>query len=177
MTPPVVHHGECPCGSVVIETYTEPIMVFTCHCTHCQAYTGKSFSSTSWFWKAAVSFSGDVTYTTTSVHGGLVGLDRGKCSKCNSPVIEIGRGLLKGSICPSASALNLQPTFNLFYNSGRKEGTMGLKTFYTDVSSNLFTVPILLFRGLPGLLYLSWLWTADYIQLKFGRKSDKNKKN
>ena len=99
------------------------------------------------------------------MYGGLVGLDRGKCAKCNSPVIEIGRGLLKvkGSICPSATVLNLQPTTNWFYNSGKKEGTMGLKTLYTDVSSNLNAVPILLFKGVPGLMYLLWLWTVDAV--------------
>ena len=163
MSPPVIHRGSCPCGNVVIETYTEPVTVFNCHCTHCQAYTGKPYSASSWFWKAAVSFHGDVTYTTTSVNGGLVGLDRGKCAKCNSPVIEIGRGLLKGSICPSATVLNLQPTTNWFYNSGKKEGTMGLKTLYTDVSSNLNAVPILVFKGVPRLIYLSWLWTVDAV--------------
>jgi hypothetical protein len=110
-----------------------------------------------------VSFHGDVTYTTTSVNGGLVGLDRGKCAKCNSPVIEIGRGLLKGSVCPSATVLNLQPTTNWFYNSGKKERTMGLKTLYTDISSNLNAVPILLFKGVPGLIYLLWLWTIDAV--------------
>mmetsp|Transcript_3856 Transcript_3856/g.6675 ORF Transcript_3856/g.6675 Transcript_3856/m.6675 type:complete len:83 (+) Transcript_3856:180-428(+) len=55
---------------------------------------------------------------------------------------------------PSAKVLQVEPTANMFYNSGLKQGTLGLKTYYADFASNVFVYPILLFKGLPQLWFL-----------------------
>lgn len=56
--------------------------------------------------------------------------------------------------CPSAKVLHLEPTANMFYDSGQKQGTLGLKTYYSDFASNVFVYPILLFKGIPQLWFL-----------------------
>ena len=153
---PIVHTGTCSCGAVTIKTVTEPMLVINCHCTKCRAFTSEPFSGTTLFWKAAVHIDGfdSLQFEKTSVQFGLVGLKRGRCSKCHDPVIDIGRGMLGSFCCPSAKVLKVVPTANMFYNSGLKEGKLGLKTYHSDFASNIFVYPILLFKGLPQLWFL-----------------------
>lgn len=62
-----------------------------------------------------------------------------------------------GMFCfPSAAVLKLEPTTNIMYNSGKQQGTMGLKTYGSDFMSSIFAYPIVLFKGIPQLFYLLW---------------------
>ena len=155
-TLPILHAGSCSCGAITIETVTEPMLVVNCHCTKCREFTSESFSGTTLFWMAAVHIKGfdSLQFKQTSVQFGLVGLNRGRCSKCQDPAIDIGRGMLGVFCCPSAKVLHLEPTANMFYDSGQKQGILGLKTYYSDFASNVFVYPILLFKGIPQLWFL-----------------------
>ena len=173
---PVVHQGTCTCGAVTVKTYTSPILVFNCHCTHCQAFINdkdRPYNDSSMFWKWAVTVDCNneqhLTYLHTTAQYGLIGLHRGKCSKCNDPVIEYGRGMLYPFVCPNAKVLKLQPTCNIMYNSGKQFGTMGLKTYYSDFMTNVMIYPILIFVAVPQLVY-DIVWKMWLLRMKKGRR-------
>jgi hypothetical protein len=147
MTPPIIHKDTCSCGAVTIRTYTTSMLTFNCHCSHCRASTGAPYCESSMFWKCAVGLVGPIEYHRTSAQGGLIGLDRGRCSDCHDPVIDVGRALLSMFRFPSAKVLRLEPDTNIFYNSGEQGGTLGLKTYKADFMSSVFVYPIILCKG------------------------------
>lgn len=161
-SPPVLHIGTCTCGAVTITTYTSPMLVFNCHCSKCRAFTSETYSSSSMFWKCAVRIDGEdhIEYKRTFAQYKTIGLSRGRCKDCRDPVIDVGRHLLGMFHFPSATVLQLEPTTNIMYNSGEQLGTMELITYRSDFMSSIFVYPIILYKGIPQLLYLFWAWAC-----------------
>lgn len=69
--------------------------------------------------------------------------------------------MLGGFTCPSAKLLGLEPTCNMFYNSGEKGGTMNLKTYYSDLMSTVFVFPILFQAIFQWIGYKSKLFWGE----------------
>lgn len=160
---PVIDSGSCPCGAIRIETIADPIFVANCHCSVCRRFCNKPYNAFGMFWKKAVTISWTnsksydddmLEYEQTDM------LRRARCSKCKAPVGDIGIGLLKPFTFLVAAPLGLRPSLNIFYGSGEKNGTLGLRTFYSDFESNLFLIPIILLKGVPQriMLWLRGLW-------------------
>ena len=141
----VQNEGSCKCGKIKIKTYTSPLLVVNCHCSKCRSFTSEPYSSTTLYLKSAVEIEGKelLEFENTSIQCNTIGLSRCRCSICKQPVIDIGRLMFRGFTCPSAKLLGLEPTCNMFYNSGEKGGTMNLKTYYSDFMSTVFAFPIL----------------------------------
>lgn len=81
--------GSCLCGSVSYESSSEPLMVATCHCTHCQKQSGSAFSVNIAVPKESVSLSGESLreFEDTGTASGVPML-RKFCSACGSPILS-----------------------------------------------------------------------------------------
>lgn len=82
--------GSCLCGNVTYESSAdEPLMVATCHCTHCQKQSGSSFSVNLGVPAGSVTLSGDALkiYEDKGTDSGVPML-RKFCSNCGSPILS-----------------------------------------------------------------------------------------
>jgi hypothetical protein len=82
-------HGSCECGTCAFEVRATPAARFICHCTICQAYTGKPFSD------VAVLRAKDVRLTNADQISAKKyrlppNINRGLCRKCGKPPVEFG---------------------------------------------------------------------------------------
>lgn len=106
--------GGCLCGKVRYEIDTDPLMVATCHCVHCQKQSGSSFSLVVVTTRDALELTGDLA---TFEDRGTSGLPvwRRFCPTCGSPVLtdtpgarEHGLIFVKGGTVDDA-AIHLRP--------------------------------------------------------------------
>lgn len=153
----VVQEGSCSCGAVTVQTVTEPITTFNCHCSNCRGFYKKDFAQPGAYWELAVSSQGPVHYTTTYAGGPmgyLIMLRRGRCAKCRDPVFAHGARACTGVVFVSTQVLRFEPKFNLYYDSGLRKGTMGLLTKRSEISSSLYVTAQLIYPGLIQLVSL-----------------------
>ena len=80
-------HGSCACGACAFEVSATPKARFICHCTICQAFTGKPFSD------VTVVRAKDVTLTNEDQisfkkYRPPPNVSRGLCRKCGKPAVE-----------------------------------------------------------------------------------------
>ena len=90
--------------------------------------------------------------------GYLVGFDRGRCQKCNEPVVERGRGLVAFLTTASAklTANDCAVTADTMFDSGLKQDTKGLVTIRSDLASTLFPLLFVIWPGMKQLVQLSF---------------------
>lgn len=93
--------GACDCGTCSFETRKAPKARFVCHCTICQAFTGKPYSDVS------VIFARDVVIENADhikfkKYRLPPNLNRGRCDECGKPIVETaGFGPVKICFIPS----------------------------------------------------------------------------
>ena len=152
------YQGSCKCGAVKLGVDAEPFLLYNCHCSHCRAFATKYSSRYDLFhtagaiWRWNTHIQGNLDYEWTTSLMGLIGLSRGRCSKCKEPMVEYGERLVKPFAMVMCRPLgDLKPTVNLFYNSGHTKGTMGLKTLYSDLGSLLYEIFVICCYGLSSL--------------------------
>jgi len=156
--------GTCSCGAVSLAVDVKPLMSYNCHCSNCRAYVSKyrenpvPCHAAGAFFKWNVSLKQDseqhMEYEHTSALFGLFAMSRGRCKHCKQPIWESGERLVVPFAMVSGTPLlkNIEPTTNLFYNSGPQQGpTEGLKTLYTDLGSLLYELYYIASRAIPLL--------------------------
>jgi hypothetical protein len=81
----MIRTAQCCCGSLTVETRTEPARVMVCHCVECQRRTGSAFGAAGYFKVEDVTISGP---STTYVRRGETGdpLRFHFCPTCGSTV-------------------------------------------------------------------------------------------
>jgi len=81
--------GSCLCGSVQYESNAEPMMIATCHCTHCQKQSGSAFSVNIGVPKESVSVTGESLreFEDKGTASGVPML-RKFCAACGSPILS-----------------------------------------------------------------------------------------
>ncbi len=123
-------HGSCECGTCAFEVRTTPAARFICHCTVCQAFTGKPFSD------VTVLRAKDVTLTNADQisfkkYRLPPNINRGLCRKCGKPILEVGGfGPFKLIFLPTSNfeCQDLLPTaqMHMFYHRRLKDSQDGL---------------------------------------------------
>ena len=144
------HSGTCACGSVRISLLTDPVMLYNCHCSHCRAFASMhekeprpyQQACAVWRWTVLVD-EGEVEYQHTVGAWGLFSLQRGRCRQCKDPIWERGGRLAYPYCMVATKPLALEPDVNLYYDSGLKQGLLGLRTIRTDLGSFLFEALII----------------------------------
>jgi len=58
--------GGCLCGAVRWTSRMSPKAVHYCHCSMCRRWSGASFATLAWFWRAAISWAGAPTVFRSS---------------------------------------------------------------------------------------------------------------
>ena len=113
-------HGSCDCGICAFETTKIPTARFICHCTFCQAFTGKPFSDVT-ILRARHVVLKNADRLKFKKYRLPPNLNRGRCENCGKPVVEIaGFAPFKLLFIPSrafASRHLLPPVhMHVFYN-------------------------------------------------------------
>ena len=177
MVLPVVNRAVCRCGECGVETYSDPFVTVNCHCSHCREMLKnypEEFETVSLFWSPAAKPHGPIHYYKTSALMGLVSVARGRCSKCQSVLCGYGLRMYTGiffvrelsPVHPRKPGVKdpLQPIANIFYESGLKQGELGMPiTIHSDWASFLYCTWIILSKGAPQLVGFAfrWLWNAS----------------
>ena len=175
------YEGRCNCGAVRIGILTDPIMAYSCHCSHCRAFGSKYANEpivcypAAFVWKWSVRImDGDIEYESSTGVGGLFSLQRGRCVSCKQPIWERGGRLAVPYAMVSIPPLQgLQPDTNIYYDSGLKQGTRGMKTtIYSDTGSLLYEIWLVVTIAIPQLPALIWtLWKNRTTSLSEKKKS------
>lgn len=172
---PPVNQGTCSCGAVQITTITSPMLVYNCHCSHCRGFVKKDFSMSSLYWSFCIKVTGSVDSEVTTGPAPGMGLVRTRCSRCKQNVCDWGDKLVRPLAFPSAQVLNLSPTMNVFYDSGKKKGAMGLTTFRGDFMSFLIHAVPVLTVGVLQLFWLEFMWIkTSLFRSGHGSEQEKN---
>ena len=145
----VPQQGSCECHANTFNINAKPIGRFICHCTICQAFTGKSNND------VTILLSKDVNALnlekTQFKRWKLPpNIRRGTCTQCNKPSIELG---MAGSLVfiptanyPHPEALPA-PTVHLFYNRRVHDIKDGLPKYSGFVKSQAIIFWVIL-RGI-----------------------------
>lgn len=112
--------ASCSCGACAFQVRTRPVARFFCHCTICQAYTGRPFSD------VTVLRAKDVDVRAGSPiafkkYRLPPNVNRGRCTACDKPAIEFfGAGPLKLVLIPSSNYAHIaalpDPALHVFYD-------------------------------------------------------------
>lgn len=83
--------GGCQCGAVRYSSDAEPMVVFNCHCTHCQQASGAPYTTAVAVHRDTATVTGDtIEHTLSSDRGTPV--HRHSCAKCGAYVYGISDG-------------------------------------------------------------------------------------
>jgi hypothetical protein len=103
---------------------------------------------------------GDIEFERSTGLGAasLFALHRGRCASCKQPVWEKGARLAFLYAMVAIPPLQgIEPDTNIYYDSGLKQGTLGLKTtIYSDFGSLLYEVGLVMMvsiRLLPTSIF------------------------
>lgn len=118
-------HAACECGACRFEVNAGPVARFICHCTICQAYTGRAFSDATLLLTRNVSMSG-VENIAFKKYRSPPNISRGTCTRCGKPAIEMGSlGPVKITFIPTPNfspAEWLPPVaMHMFYHRRRAD--------------------------------------------------------
>ena len=114
-------HGSCDCGTCAFEARKIPTARFICHCTICQAFTGKPFSDVTVLRARDVVLKNAHRIEFKKYRRLPPNLNRGRCANCGKPIVETApAGPFKMLFIPSstfASPHLLPPVqMHIFYN-------------------------------------------------------------
>lgn len=151
-----ITQAPCNCGAVKVSQRTVGGILkgnVRCHCSTCrkQFNPGSSFNGKfgtqvpDWCCNVKVegetegSFAyGKCTYGTLCCPNGICTY-RTTCKNCKQDIVGWAMGVGTGLAIVNAQVMNRAidtgPKFNIYYNSGLKEGQNGLKTYYDDCPS------------------------------------------
>lgn len=123
-TPPLLH-SSCECGTCVVDVTIAPSTRFICHCTICQAFTGKSYSDMTIVRAKHVKLTNS-DQISFKKYRPPPNIDRGLCLKCKKPVVEFGGfGAFKWDFIPTSNfesqGLLPIPQMHLFYERRVKD--------------------------------------------------------
>jgi hypothetical protein len=170
------HQGACSCGAVEIAIDTTPFLLYRCHCSHCRAFAtlpsqgnpdGNATRGVAPYHTAGAVFrwNVDVTkgqdmldYASTVDFTGMLGMSRGRCRQCHSPMVEWCHRLAIAFCMVPLQPLRpkLEPDTNLFFDSGFQKETLGLRTIHSDWASLLYEVWLILTVAIPSLPRSLW---------------------
>jgi hypothetical protein len=122
-------HGSCDCGTCNFDTANPPKARFICHCTICQAFTGKPFSDVVVLRARDVVLKGGDHITFKKYKKYRLpppNLNRGRCGQCGKPVVEAtGFGPLKLMFIPSVNFAEPErlprAQMHIFYDRRRQD--------------------------------------------------------
>lgn len=145
--------ASCSCGACAFQVRTRPIARFFCHCTICQAYTGRPFSDVTVLRAKDV----DVQAGSPIVfkkYRPPPNVNRGRCTVCDKPAIEFfGAGPLKLALIPTSNYPRIEtlpdPALHVFYDRRTAEVADDLPKVSGYVVSQTRLVALLA-RGLLG---------------------------
>jgi hypothetical protein len=122
-------HGACACGTCSFEATAAPKARLICHCTICQAFTGRAYSDVAIYPAARVGFQGEDQTAFRYYKKSRFpppNLNRGRCKICDRPVVEVfGDGPLKVLFVPAANFARPEqlpaPQAHLFYEHRQRD--------------------------------------------------------
>jgi len=143
--------GSCECGTCAYEVHKQPKARFICHCTICQAFTGRAFSD------VTVLRATDVALTNADQiafkkYRPPPNINRGLCRRCGKPALETaGSGLIKILFIPTPNFARqdlLPPVrMHIFYHRRLADADDALPKHSGYFRSQL-AIGQLLFKGL-----------------------------
>ena len=143
--------ASCSCGASRFRVNARPFARFICHCTICQAYTGKPYSDVTVLRARDVEVEegAQVAYRK---HRLPPNIERGTCTSCGKPVLEFGlAGPAKLAFVPTANYADttaLPPaSLHMFYHRRVSDAQDGLPRYSGYLRSQLAVIG-LMFRGL-----------------------------
>ena len=127
---PSLLHGSCECGTCTFDVRVVPSARFICHCTICQAFTGKSYADMTIVRAKHVELTNE-DQISFKKYRPPPNIDRGLCFKCKKPVVEFGGfGALKWAFIPvsnfESQGLLPMPQMHIFYDRHLKDAPDGL---------------------------------------------------
>ncbi len=141
----------CACGASRFQVRSRPFARFICHCTICQAYTGKPFSDVTVLRARDVELADrmPVAYRKHRLPPNIV---RGVCTSCGNPVIEFGlAGPAKLAFVPTANYADTSTlpaaSLHMFYHRRVSDARDNLPKHSGYIASQLAVVGLLM-RGL-----------------------------
>ena len=127
---PTLLHGACECGTCAFDLNIVPSVRFICHCTICQAFTGKSYADMT-IVRAKYLKLTNADKISFKKYRPPPNIDRGLCLNCKKPVVEFGGfGALKWAFIPASNfesqELLPMPQINIFYDQHLKDASDNL---------------------------------------------------
>lgn len=143
--------ASCDCGASHFRVNAPPFARFICHCTICQAYTGKPYSDVTVLRARDVELEGGAQVAFRR-HRLPPNIERGTCTSCGKPVLEFGlAGPAKLAFVPTANYADtkaLPPaSLHMFYHRRVSDAQDGLPRYSGYLRSQLAVIGLLL-RGL-----------------------------
>lgn len=155
MDSPKTANGHCRCGASSFTLTGTPIIRLLCHCTICQRFSKAAFSDTTVFRARDVQLPSDAPIHFDSYRP-PPNVQRGQCTACNNPAIEVLSMPLvpRFYIVPSANidepSLVPEPAMHLFYEHRIAEAQDDLPKYSGYWPSQLAMIRQLLVNLLRG---------------------------
>jgi hypothetical protein len=137
----------CECGACQMEVSAGPAARLICHCTICQAFTGRPFSDVVMMRARSV-----VVRSTENIEFKKYRLPpntlRGLCKRCGKPAIELGGiGPTKFAIIPTPNFSHLEwlppVAMHIFYHRRQKDSSDCLPKYSGYFPSELAVIKLL----------------------------------
>ena len=134
-------HGACECGTCAFDLNIVPSVRFICHCTICQAFSGKPYADMTIVRAKHLKLT-NADQISFKKYRPPPNIDRGLCLNCKKPVVEFGGfGALKWAFIPASNfesqALLPTPQFHLFYDKHVKSASDNLPKHSGYIRSQL----------------------------------------
>lgn len=139
--------ASCPCGSSHFDVTARPFARFICHCTICQAFTGKPYSDVVLLKQSEVRLP-DGHRIVFRKYRPPPNIVRGNCPDCGKPVIEFGGfGPLATAFVPvgnlADTSLLPPPSMHIFYHRRIADAADGLPKYSGYFRSEMAIVGLL----------------------------------
>ena len=126
-------HGACECGTCAFDLNIVPTERFICHCTICQAFSGKPYADMTLVRAKHLTLT-HVDQISFKKYRPPPNIDRGLCLKCKKPVVEFGGfGALKWAFIPASNyesqTLLPAPQLHIFYDKHVKNALDNLPKY------------------------------------------------
>lgn len=135
----MIYSCQCPCGTTCMEVRGEPILRFYCHCTICQKQYDAPCVDVTLLKLKDLKLPADqaVSYARHKRFGAV---DRGRCTKCDKPIVAtIGEGEKGYAFVAARNYLNpaaLPPAeMHVFYGTRVDDIEDGLPKYKNAITS------------------------------------------
>ncbi len=118
-------HGSCECGTCSFDVTIVPTARFICHCTICQAFTGKPYADMTIVRAKHITLANS-DQISFKKYRPPPNIERGLCLRCKEPVVEYGGlGALKWAFIPTSNFESQDmlpmPQMHIFYDKHLKD--------------------------------------------------------